>query len=146
MPLSRLLSSSPVTIRALLCSIFVSIAELPAFLLWKFIKYSPSIISTLHALNSVNLLFLIKGNNRIKITKVTRANGAMADKESDAEMAAEYVDVLRYELPQQGAFNFVMRSALGGGVTRSLALDAHGKSLSCALLSMQIPDPPKVVS
>jgi hypothetical protein len=49
-------------------------------------------------------------------------------------------DVTRYELPRLGALNFVMEGALGGGVTRSLALDAHGKSLSSALLSMEIPD------
>jgi hypothetical protein len=49
-------------------------------------------------------------------------------------------DVTRYELPRLGALNFVMEGALGGGVTRSLALDAHGKSLSSALLSMAIPD------
>ena len=49
-------------------------------------------------------------------------------------------DVMRYELPLLGALNFVMEGALGGGVTRSLALDAHGKSLSSALLSMEIPD------
>jgi hypothetical protein len=48
--------------------------------------------------------------------------------------------VTRYELPRLGALNFVMEEALGGGVTRSLALDAHGKSLSSALLSMAIPD------
>jgi hypothetical protein len=50
--------------------------------------------------------------------------------------------VARYELAQLGAFNFVMHLALGGGVTRSLSLDAHGKSLSSALLDMDIPDPP----
>lgn len=49
-------------------------------------------------------------------------------------------EVTRYELPRLGALNFVLQGALGGGVTRSLALDAHGKSLSSALLSMQIPD------
>jgi hypothetical protein len=49
-------------------------------------------------------------------------------------------DVTRYELPRLGALNFVMEGALGGGVTRTLALDAHGKSLSSALLSMAIPD------
>ena len=48
--------------------------------------------------------------------------------------------VTRYELPRLGALNFVMEGALGGGVTRSLALDAHGKSLSSALLSMEIED------
>ena len=36
-------------------------------------------------------------------------------------------DVVRYELPQLGALNFVMDNSLGGGVTRSLALDPHGK-------------------
>ena len=49
-------------------------------------------------------------------------------------------EVTRYELPRLGALNFVLEHALGGGVTRSLALDAHGKSLSSALLSMEIPD------
>jgi hypothetical protein len=47
-------------------------------------------------------------------------------------------DVVRYELPGVGALNFVMRKALGGGVTRSLALDAHGKGLSSALLDIDI--------
>ena len=49
-------------------------------------------------------------------------------------------DVVRYELPQLGALNFVMTRALGGGVTRSTALDAHGKSLSSALLNLEMPD------
>ena len=47
-------------------------------------------------------------------------------------------DVTRYELPNIGALNFVMTRALGGGVTRSLALDAHGKSLSTLLLDLEI--------
>jgi hypothetical protein len=46
--------------------------------------------------------------------------------------------VVRYSLPQLGALNFVMHNALGGGVTRSLALDAHGKCLSGKLLSLVI--------
>lgn len=49
-----------------------------------------------------------------------------------------YGEVVRYELPNLGALNFVMDKALGGGVTRSLALDKHGKSLSSALLEMEI--------
>jgi hypothetical protein len=52
-------------------------------------------------------------------------------------------EVLRYELPQLGALNFVLKGALGGGVTRSLALDAHGKSLSSALLDLDLPDEEK---
>lgn len=47
--------------------------------------------------------------------------------------------VLRHALPHLGAFNFVLHGALGGGVTRSLSLDAHGKSLSSSLLEMEIP-------
>jgi len=49
-------------------------------------------------------------------------------------------DVTRYELPQLGALNFVMTRALGGGVTRSLALDPHGKCLSSFILEFDLPD------
>lgn len=48
--------------------------------------------------------------------------------------------VTRYEIPSLGALNFVLEDALGGGVTRSLALDAHGKGLSSALLDLDIPE------
>ena len=47
----------------------------------------------------------------------------------------------RYALPHLGALNFVMHDALAGGVTRSLALDAHGKSLSAAILDLPIDIP-----
>ena len=55
---------------------------------------------------------------------------------------ADLVDgeVTRYEMPLIGALNFVLRGMIGGGVTRTLALDGHGKSLSSALLEMEIPD------
>lgn len=46
--------------------------------------------------------------------------------------------VERFVLPQLGALNFVLHDALGGGVTRSLALDAHGKCLGSAVLSLDI--------
>jgi hypothetical protein len=49
-------------------------------------------------------------------------------------------EVVRYTLPRIGALNFVLHRALGGGVTRSLALDAHGKCLSSAILELEIPD------
>lgn len=44
----------------------------------------------------------------------------------------------RYEIESLGALNFVMENALGGGVTRSLAIDPHGKSLSSLLLEIEI--------
>jgi len=47
-------------------------------------------------------------------------------------------EVTRYELPAVGALNFVMQGALGGGVTRSLATDKHGKCLSSYLLEMEL--------
>jgi hypothetical protein len=47
-------------------------------------------------------------------------------------------DIVRYELPTLGALNFVLFDALGGGVTRSLALDTHGKGFSFHLLDMEI--------
>ena len=53
-------------------------------------------------------------------------------------------EVTRFELPTIGALNFVLQQALGGGVTRSLALDAHGKSLSSALLDLDLPDAPHI--
>ncbi len=47
-------------------------------------------------------------------------------------------EVKRFELPGVKALNFVMDKALGGGVTRSLALDKHGKAISSALLEMPL--------
>lgn len=47
-------------------------------------------------------------------------------------------DVIRYDIDSLYAMNFVLHKALGGGVTRSLSLDKHGKSLSMALLEMEI--------
>ena len=50
-------------------------------------------------------------------------------------------DVDRYELPNVGALNFVLRQALQGGVTTSLALDPHGKTRSSLILDLPIDVP-----
>jgi hypothetical protein len=47
-------------------------------------------------------------------------------------------NIVRYELPNISSLLFVCQQALAGGVTTSLSLDAHGKSLSYALLEMEI--------
>jgi hypothetical protein len=47
-------------------------------------------------------------------------------------------EVRRYELPGLWALQFVCDQSLNGGVTTSLGLDAHGKSLSYALLEMNL--------
>jgi hypothetical protein len=46
--------------------------------------------------------------------------------------------VERYELPNLSALNFLLHEALGGGGTLSLRIDAQGKTLSAALLRMEI--------
>jgi hypothetical protein len=51
-------------------------------------------------------------------------------------------EVQRYPLPHLAAVHFVMNEALGGGVTRSLALDAHGKTLAFAILDVALDDLP----
>lgn len=45
-------------------------------------------------------------------------------------------EVVRYELDNIEAFNFVLHKALDGGGTRSLRIDSLGKSLAGALLYM----------
>jgi hypothetical protein len=47
--------------------------------------------------------------------------------------------VRRYDLPNLRALNFVIANALGGGVTRSLRQDMHGKSLSSLMLTIELP-------
>lgn len=63
-----------------------------------------------------------------------------------AERVADHLPALkprrieRHVLPNLGALNFVLHGALSGGVTRSLALDAHGKTLGAQLLDMEMGD------
>ncbi len=45
-------------------------------------------------------------------------------------------EVVRYELDNIEALNFVLHDALDGGATRSLRIDGLGKSLAGALLYM----------
>lgn len=47
-------------------------------------------------------------------------------------------EVVRFELPNLGAVNFLMHGALDGGGTLSLRTDAQGKTYSAALLRMEI--------
>ncbi len=47
-------------------------------------------------------------------------------------------DVERFELPNLNALNFLLHHSLGGGGTVSLKTDPQGKTLSSALLRMEI--------
>ena len=67
---------------------------------------------------------------------IERAMTAERVKQHYAGIAKGKVE--RYAMPHLGALNFVLHDALGGGVTRSLCLDAHGKCLGSAILSLDI--------
>lgn len=60
------------------------------------------------------------------------------------ERVAEYFkslkpeSVVRYELPNLLALNFVLKGVLEGGGSRSLRLDSQGKALGQVLLEMPI--------
>lgn len=54
-------------------------------------------------------------------------------------------EVERYELPNLRALNFLLHRSLDGGGTRSLMLDAQGKTFSTALLRMEIDVPEDVL-
>ncbi len=47
-------------------------------------------------------------------------------------------EVERFELLNLGALNFLLHHSLGGGGTLSLKTDAQGKTLSSALLRMEV--------
>lgn len=49
--------------------------------------------------------------------------------------------VSRYEAPNLHALNFVLPHVLGGGGSRSLRIDAQGKTLGMALLEMMVDVP-----
>lgn len=54
-------------------------------------------------------------------------------------------EVERFELPNLRALNFLLHGALGGGGTISLMLDSQGKTLSTALLRMEIDVPDELL-
>lgn len=86
-----------------------------------------------------------KGNiSNISLIVYNAEDYSLIEEKVTAEVVKEWFreivrgDVIRYDLPKIGAFNFVMYDALGGGVTKSLAQDMHGKSLSSKLLDLEM--------
>jgi len=47
--------------------------------------------------------------------------------------------VERFELPEVGAFNFLLYNALRGGASESLFIDTQGKLLGTAILELPLP-------
>jgi hypothetical protein len=54
--------------------------------------------------------------------------------------------VTRYDVPNLEALNFVLTGVLGGGGSRSLRIDAQGKTLGMALLELPVAAPPELAS
>jgi hypothetical protein len=54
---------------------------------------------------------------------------------------AAHGPVTRYELPGIASVNFLLEQALGGGVSRSLALDTHGKNYGSLMLHLDVEVP-----
>ena len=82
--------------------------------------------------------------SNISLIPWNEADYPMLKEQVTAQRVKEYFSeiclgkVTRYEADGICALNFVMEQALGGGVLRSLAMDKHGKSLSSALLEMEL--------
>lgn len=74
------------------------------------------------------------------------AHFALLERVLTAERVAAYFApmnpgaVQRFVLPNLHALNFVLPQVLAGGGSRSLRIDAQGKSLGQVLLEMEIPD------
>jgi len=82
--------------------------------------------------------------SQISVIAFDRANYALLEREVTVERILAHLANLsvmsarRYVLPELGALNFILEGALRGGVTRSLALDPHGKTLGAQLLDLDI--------
>ena len=80
----------------------------------------------------------------ISLTVYCRSNFSIIDRQVTEEaVMLQFIGlrsnrVERYALPLLGALNFALHGVLYGGVTRSLALDAHGKTLAFTLLEMEV--------
>ena len=53
--------------------------------------------------------------------------------------------VSRYSLPNMQGFNFLLDSSLGGGGTKTLRIDAQGKTFAQALLRQKVPAPKELL-
>ncbi|PCI88771.1 MAG: hypothetical protein COB24_02090 [Hyphomicrobiales bacterium] len=86
-----------------------------------------------------------KGNiSNISVIAKSEKYWPLIVKEITEEVVADHFenlilgDVVRFILPNIQSLNFVLFQSLGGGVTQSLALDAHGKCFSSVILEIEI--------
>ena len=117
----------------------------------------PITTNTTHAANEMQDIAIARSGdkgNRATLSVISRAPDHYADHYAAhyavlerlltvERVQADYRGIVqgqvqRYALPHLYAVHFVMDEALAGGVTRSLALDAHGKALSAAILDIEV--------
>ncbi len=77
------------------------------------------------------------------ITYTEEAYGALAREVTEDRVEEHFGElcqggVERHEIPNLRALNFLLHGSLDGGGTRSLMLDAQGKTFSTALLRMEV--------
>jgi hypothetical protein len=89
-----------------------------------------------------------KGNHaNIGVVAYTAAGFDFLKRELTSARVAEFfaglgcTGVERFELPNVGALNFVLRNALAGGASQSLRIDTQGKLLGTAILGLPLPAP-----
>jgi hypothetical protein len=82
--------------------------------------------------------------SNISVISYNKKDYPLLKEKVTAEKVKEYFSeicqgqVVRYEIDSLCAMNFVLDKTLNGGVTRSLAMDKHGKALCMALLEMEL--------
>lgn len=83
-------------------------------------------------------------NSNIGVIAYTFEGYAFLEKYLTPEKVADFFsalqpkNVMRYELPNLWALNFILEGVLDGGGSRSLRLDAQGKAFGQILLEMPI--------
>jgi hypothetical protein len=83
-------------------------------------------------------------SSNIGVVAYTRDGYSFLEKELTAARVETYFKPLgvgavkRFELPNIGAFNFLLPEILAGGGSRSLRVDAQGKALGQALLELRL--------
>jgi hypothetical protein len=92
-----------------------------------------------------------KGNHaNIGVVAYTEVGFQFLKQDLTAERVGAYFQslgptkVVRYELPNIRALNFLLYDVLAGGASRSLRIDTQGKLLGTALMSLEFDEPPNV--
>jgi hypothetical protein len=89
-----------------------------------------------------------KGNHaNVGVVAYTQAGYEFLREQLTAERVRQFFSSLgptrveRFELPNLGAFNFLLYNALAGGASQSLRIDTQGKLLGTSILELPLPRP-----